>query len=972
VFSRATAAAAAGLLLAVALASCARGRGVRPVALELTPPVARIALGTDCQFTATCRYSDSTVRDVTSQVAWTASPPSVARLGANAGGLATAAAVGTATITATDPASGLSGTAALTVSAAVLLSIAVTPASASLPVGLKRQFQATGTFSDQSVQDLTGSVTWASSAPACATITDAGSSRGLATSVGVGSTQITATDPSTGIFGGTSLTVSGAVLASLAVTPTNTALPRGLFRQFQATGTYTDQSVHDLTDAVTWSSSAPAHATIGNAPASAGLAMGVAVGSTQITATAPGTGIFDTTALDVTAAVLVAIAVTPQGSSLPAGLDRQFRADGTFSDSSVQDLTGGVTWSSSAPAHAAISNASGSRGLATAVAAGGTTITATDPDTGVFGTATLTVTAAMLVSLEVTPANPSVPTGLTRQFTATGTFTDSSVQDLTAAVTWTSSLPAHATISNAAGSRGLASCVAAGSTTVRATDAGSGIFGTTTLLVTPAALVSIAVTPANASLPAGLTQQFTATGTFTDSSQQDLTGSVTWASSQPGYATISNGGGSRGLASGVAVGATTITATDPGTSIFGTTTLLVTAAALVSLAVTPANASLPAGLTRQFTATGTFTDSSQQDLTGSVTWASSQPGYATISNSGGSRGLASGVAVGATTITATDPGTSIFGTTTLTVTAAALVSIAVTPANPSVRAGLTQQFTATGTFTDSSQQDLTTAVTWTSSATAYATVSNAPGTQGLASGVAAGATTITATHAASGIFGDATLTVTCDISFRAATGAGAGSGVLTLTIATPVGTAAGDVMLAAVAVRPNTAVITPPGGWTLVRRQDNAATNANSLAVYRRVALVNEPADHSWTLSTSTGAAGGIAAFCGVDTSTAIDVDAGQTTGSGLSHAAPSVTTTVTDTMLFTAHAFASAATWTPPASMTEAFDVASQAVGAAGESICGCYLKLPSAGATGSRTAAASNDADVGNGISVALRRAP
>ncbi len=43
----------------------------------------------------------------------------------------------------------------------------------------------------------------------------------------------------------------------------------------------------------------------------------------------------------------------------------------------------------------------------------------------------------------------------------------------------------------------------------------------------------------------------------------------------------------------------------------------------------------------------------------------------------------------------------------LTVTAATLQSIAVTPANPSIAKGVTQQFTATGTYSDSSTANVT-------------------------------------------------------------------------------------------------------------------------------------------------------------------------------------------------------------------------------------------------------------------------
>ncbi len=77
-----------------------------------------------------------------------------------------------------------------------------------------------------------------------------------------------------------------------------------------------------------------------------------------------------------------------------------------------------------------------------------------------------------------------------------------------------------------------------------------------TLTVTPAAPTSIALTPANPSVAKGLTQQFTATGTYTDGSTANLTGSVTWASATTSVATIN----STGLAQSLATGTTNITA----------------------------------------------------------------------------------------------------------------------------------------------------------------------------------------------------------------------------------------------------------------------------------------------------------------------------------------------------------------------------------------------------------------------------
>src|SRR5205823_3665409 len=87
-------------------------------------------------------------------------------------------------------------------------------------------------------------------------------------------------------------------------------------------------------------------------------------------------------------------------------------------------------------------------------------------------------------------------------------------------------------------------------------------------------LTSIAVTPANPSIVKGATQQFTATGTYSDSTTQNLTSQVTWSSGTPATATITPGG----LATGVGTGTSVISATQGTVS--GSTTLTVTAPAL--------------------------------------------------------------------------------------------------------------------------------------------------------------------------------------------------------------------------------------------------------------------------------------------------------------------------------------------------------------------------------------------------------
>jgi hypothetical protein len=115
---------------------------------------------------------------------------------------------------------------------------------------------------------------------------------------------------------------------------------------------------------------------------------------------------------------------------------------------------------------------------------------------------------------------------------------------------------------------------------------------------------------------------------------------------------------------------------------------------------------------------------------------------ASVSNAAGTKGLASGNQAGTTTISATFGGQT--GTATLTVTAATLTAITVTPPTGTINPGQTLQYTATGTFSDGTMQDITRLVTWLSSAHSVAKISNAPPRRGLATAVGSGDTTITA------------------------------------------------------------------------------------------------------------------------------------------------------------------------------------------------------------------------------------
>ncbi len=518
--------------------------------------------------------------------------------------------------------------------AANLTAITVAPAALSIPVNTTQQFTATGAYSDGSSRDLTALVSWGSSTSAVATV----DVNGLVSGVASGTTTISATLGV--VVGSTTLTVNAPVIVSLTASPDGLTLGMGIKQQYTATATYSDGSSQDLVSGVTWTSSDNTVTSIdGN-----GLATTIAQGTATITATA---GAFtDTATLTVVPASLLSISVTPAVPSIALGTDQQFIATGNFDDGSTQQLPS-VTWSSSNLNVASINAA----GLATSTGAGTVTITASSGS--VSGTASLTVTAAALVSIAVTPSNSGMAIGTTKQFTATGTFSDSTTQDITASVLWGSSSPAAATINN----QGLASSVAAGTTTITAT-VGS-VSGSTGLTVSAVNLVSLAINPADPRVQRHTLIKFTAIGTFSDGSTSSSLSGLTWKSSKPQFASIR----STGVANGKKVGTATITVSASGVS--GTTTLTVSNGTLASIAITPAASSVALGSPQQFTATGTFSDATTQDVTLNTHWSSSLSSVATIANGPNGAGLATTNGVGTTSIGANTGGTT--SSTTMTV-----------------------------------------------------------------------------------------------------------------------------------------------------------------------------------------------------------------------------------------------------------------------------------------------------------------
>jgi trimeric autotransporter adhesin len=614
------------------------------VSIAVTPASSSIAPDTTQQFTAIGTYTDNSTRNLTSSVTWISSSPTVATVSSTSptAGLAKAMAAGNTNITANSGT--VAGTAVLTVTSATAVSVVLAPTNVNLPLGLTQQFSANATFSDGTIQDVTGTATWKSSSSSIASIT----ASGFATAKNVGSTNITVTFES--VTATTPLTVNAANLTSISIQPSNGSIAQGTKIQLAAIGTFNDGGTRDVTHQATWSVSDPSVVNIG---ASNGLVLGTLPGLVNITATLGSAT--DSVPFTVTAARIVSISLTPSVTTVPISGRARFTATGIFDDSSTQDISMSSAWTSTNTAVATVGSTSGTYGSATGLNSGTTNINANFGYAGAsaIGSAQLNVSTATLTSISLSPGSGLVAPGSALQFIATATFSDGTKQSLGSSLSWSSSDTNVATVSTA----GAAVGQSPGVVTITATS--GSVSGTASLVVESAALSSIQVAPQTASVPNTIQTQFKAIGTFANGDTQDLTSAVTWTSSSSSIATVSNAAGSIGVATGVQPGTVTISAVFKGQ--VGTASLTVTNATLSSIAVTPASPVISLGGSQAFTATGTFSDSSVMAVTNQVSWSSTNPAVATIN----ANGSASGIASGTSTVTGTLNGVS--GTAILTV-----------------------------------------------------------------------------------------------------------------------------------------------------------------------------------------------------------------------------------------------------------------------------------------------------------------
>ena len=523
-FSIAASKAARIAAIALACAGCSSGGGAgdgpaTPVlnAVSLSAPSQTVVAGGTVQLGATPR--DQSGNSISATVTWSSSASNVAAV--DASGLVTAVAAGSATITATATSGAkiVTGNIAITVTPVpVPTTVTVAAAQSSILIGATDQL--TATVKDQFGNAFAATVTWSTSASTVATV----NTNGLVTAVAAGTATITATAAGGGptVTGNTVITITAPIvpaLTSVSIAAPATSVVIG--NTDQLTASPRDQTGAAIAATVLWSSSASGIASVN----SSGLVSAIAAGVATITASATAGGVTVQNTLQITVTpvvpVLTTVTVNAPQTSIVAGNTITLTATATDQNGSL--IGGTVTWSSSTPGAATVG---ANTGVVTGVAAGATTITATVVANGVTktGTALITVTNPPSVLTSVTISSPSttIVVGNTVQFTASPK--DQFGNPIAAVLTWSSSAPARATISNI----GLVTGVATGTTNISVSATANGVTVASSLTVVTvtasfATSASIDAQPIDAFSPASVDVAVGATVTWNFQATHNVT-----------------------------------------------------------------------------------------------------------------------------------------------------------------------------------------------------------------------------------------------------------------------------------------------------------------------------------------------------------------------------------------------------------------------------------------------------------------
>ncbi|WP_020647590.1 Ig-like domain-containing protein [Paenibacillus sp. HW567] len=615
------------------------------------------------QLTLTAVAGDGSSSDVTNSAVWASADKSIALVSK---GLITGYSVGTTTITGTY--NGVKAT--VTVDIGTARHLALSETNLNLAVNATKAITLTATFADGTTADVTNKATWSSSDEAVAFV-----SKGSITTYSEGNATITAS------YGSKNVTVTATVGKSnkLRIDDDSVFLRLNQTQQLVLTALDAEGISSVVTNEAVWTTADENVAT-----AVKGLITGYKSGTTTVTAAYGGKTVTVTVNVETASRLNVTI------SKLNLGVDqsKSVTVMASYKDGTSQDVTDDAVWSSD---HSDIADASD--GTITAYATGSAVITVS------YGgkTATIKVTAGTPEKLTLQAKTVELQEDETYQVIATGGYSDGTDKTLADEVEWSTSDAKIATVED-----GLITGVGVGTAVITAK------VGTVKAAITVnVGLVDeLAASVSLMTMSAGDKQQITLTATDSSGAESNVTADAEWSSSKATIATVK-----KGLVTGVLKGKTTITASYGGQKI--TINVEVDQVSKIEASVT--NLAMKSGDTARATVTITFSDGTTKDVTDKAEWKSGSYTIVTVT-----KGSVKAAGYGKSYVSAAYGGKTV----KIPVTVDVLKYLEVSQMNLTLTEGQSVQLTATATFEDGSESDVSKSAVWSSSKELIATGKN--------------------------------------------------------------------------------------------------------------------------------------------------------------------------------------------------------------------------------------------------------
>ncbi|MED4782045.1 Ig-like domain-containing protein [Brevibacillus choshinensis] len=470
-----------------------------PRSLDIVPSYLTMKSGTTETVKVKASFAGAAAsEDITSKVTWSSDNEDIVFA---KDGVISAYKAGSATITAKYG----EKTGSVVVDVDVPQSLTADVTTVAIPVGGAKQVTITASYPDGTKDIVTQKVTWASNAPAVASVR-----QGLITGVATGAASVTAT------FGNRTVTipVSVGVLQTLTVDKKKLVMSNGKSETVNVTAAYADGTSKNVNEQAAWTSSSAAVAEVNQGKITA-------TGSGKATITATFDGKTVTIAVEVDQATT--LSVDPRLLILTVNESADIKLTATDSAGNTSNVTTDAEWVSSAIKIADVAN-----GRVTGLTNGRVTITAK------YGgkTITIPVEVGIVTKLEADKRYASIKSNTTAQVTLTATFADGRTLNVTSLADWRTSNYKVADVA-----KGQISGRAFGKATITAKYNDKSI----SIPVDVDTLKYLKTDVVQIVMAKGETKQVTATATYMDGSEQNVSKPALWTTSRLLVADVKDG-----------------------------------------------------------------------------------------------------------------------------------------------------------------------------------------------------------------------------------------------------------------------------------------------------------------------------------------------------------------------------------------------------------------------------------------------